>query len=166
MGPLGLLQTCTKQQSPSSKHHHNSTKGPRRDGRKNENCGGRGKKERNFGRSGGGGSGMGPRRVGLLVQVFRVQGFGVFWVTKIWPKHSKSVWTKSVKTLKHQFWPKLDNVGLGQSRFGQSRPGPSEHTPPTVNQTGNVQVPDVPDSHNWRLMRVRARCGARVGRRR
>ena len=31
----------------------------------------------------------------------------------------------------------------------------SEHTPP-VNATGNLQVPDVPDSHDRRLMRVRA----------
>ena len=31
------------------KHHQFSTKGPTREGEKNENCGGRGKKERNFG---------------------------------------------------------------------------------------------------------------------
>ena len=38
------------------KPHQNSTKGPPRE---KENCGGRGKKERNFGRSGGGRSGAG-----------------------------------------------------------------------------------------------------------
>ena len=41
-------------------HGHNSTRRPPREGRKNENCGGRGKqKERNFGLSGGEGSGGG-----------------------------------------------------------------------------------------------------------
>ena len=50
-----------------------------------------------------------------------------------------------------------DTVSLvGQRNSGRRlRLRWSEHTPP-VNATGNVQVPDVPDSHERRLMRVRA----------
>ena len=38
---------------PAFKHHQNSTRRLPREGRMNENCGATGKKERNFGRSGG-----------------------------------------------------------------------------------------------------------------
>ena len=40
--------------APAFKHHQNSTRRPPREGRKKENCGGRGTKERNCGRSWGG----------------------------------------------------------------------------------------------------------------
>ena len=42
------------------KHHQNSTKRPPRERRKKEHCGGRGKKVRNFGRSGRGEGERGP----------------------------------------------------------------------------------------------------------
>ena len=58
-------QTCTFQGPGLQKHHQNSTKGPPREGEKNENCGGRGKKERNFGMSSGGGSSGGFRVLDL-----------------------------------------------------------------------------------------------------
>ena len=46
------LQTSTFQGLHASTHHQNSTRRPPRQGRKNENCGGRGKKKaRNFGPS-------------------------------------------------------------------------------------------------------------------
>ena len=38
-------QTCTFEGPGLQKHHQNSTKAPTREGEKNENCGGRGKKE-------------------------------------------------------------------------------------------------------------------------
>ena len=43
------LQTCTFEPPGASKHHQNSTKGPQKERRKKENCGGRGKKARNLG---------------------------------------------------------------------------------------------------------------------
>ena len=59
------------------KHHQNSTKGPPREGEKNENCGGRKeKKKRNFGRSGGGLSGGGLSSAWLSSGGFGVQGSG------------------------------------------------------------------------------------------
>ena len=42
------LQTCAFQGLAHQKHHQNSTIGPPREGRKNENCGGRGKKSAKF----------------------------------------------------------------------------------------------------------------------
>ena len=51
---------------------------------------------------------------------------------------------------------------VGQRNSGrQLRLRWSKHTPP-VNATSNVQVPDVLDSHDRRLMRVRAASGATV----
>ena len=95
------------------KHHQNSTIKPLREGRKNENRGGRGKKERNFGRSGGGRSGggrsLGPGVLERAVLERAVLERGV--VGRTLAKHGN--W---LKTLKHEFWsiwPKM--VGFGQT---------------------------------------------------
>ena len=47
-------QTCTFEGPGLQKHHQNSTKRPPKREKRNDNCGGRGKKGRNFGRSSGG----------------------------------------------------------------------------------------------------------------
>ena len=54
-------QTCIFEGPGLQKHHQNSTKGPTREGEKNENCGGRREKRAKFwGSSGRGGAEGGP----------------------------------------------------------------------------------------------------------
>ena len=118
------LQTCTFQGPGISKHHQNSTRRlqEKREERMNIVVG-EVKKERNFGRSGGGrGLAEGPRRVGhkggalqwcpeclqgVGLLVFGVYGFWVLWFEKIWPNQRNN---------------KFGQSRFGQSRFGQSRP--------------------------------------------
>ena len=67
VGPLRVgaqnARVCTFEGPSLEKHHQNSKKGPTREGTKNENCGGRGKKSENLGvqRRGGPVEGLGFR---------------------------------------------------------------------------------------------------------
>ena len=106
-GPPGLhmttreLQTCTFERPGASNTTKNSTKGPTRDGEKNENCGGRGKKKaRNFGPHPSGPHPSGPP---LFL------GLGLH------PSGPNPLWSKN-STLKN--WPKskLAEVEIGRTR--------------------------------------------------
>ena len=92
------------------KHHQNSTKGPQKERKKKENCGGRGKKERNFGLSTLVGSTLvGSTLRGLTVRgptLRRRVGLKRHWPEQVRPKQVNTFTGLNRSGLNRSNWPK------------------------------------------------------------